>query len=119
MGAVENQPEPQWYTVRCLFRFPDEDPQSDECWYEERLTLWQAHSHAEAISLAEAEAAQYVELLGAGEYVGLSQTFWLFEPPGHGGEVFSLIRGSTLAPKDYMDRFFDTGREVQGRSPDE
>lgn len=54
----EDPDAPRWYTARCLFRIPDEDPESDEFWYEERLTLWQAQSHAEASALAKAEATR-------------------------------------------------------------
>ena len=83
--------------------------------YEERLTLWQAESFAEAISLAEREAAEYSETVQV-SYVGLAQACGLAaDPPTSGSEVFSLLRGSDLAPKDYQDRFFDTGRERQGQ----
>jgi hypothetical protein len=33
----------------------------------------------------------------------------MFEPPAHGREVYSLIRGSTLGPDDYLNAFFSTG----------
>ena len=48
------------------------------------------------------------------EYTGLAQGYLLTDPPVHGGEVFSLIRTSDLAPRDYLDAHFDTGRERQG-----
>jgi hypothetical protein len=99
-----------WYTVRCVFQ-----SESDEGFlYEERLTLWQAKSFEDAISLAESEAAEYAQ--GAQiKYLGLAQACVLAdsEPPTSGAEVFSLVRDSDLAPKDYLDRFFDTGRERQ------
>jgi hypothetical protein len=31
--------------------------------------------------------------------------------PGHGAEVFSLIRDSDLGAEDYITRYFDTGTE--------
>ena len=34
-----------------------------------------------------------------------------------GVEVFSLIRDSPLAPREYVDRFFDTGAEHQRKVP--
>ena len=101
-----------WFSVRCVFRIFDEARSVDGGAYEERITLWQANSSDEAIALAEAEAAEYVE--GANiEFAGLAQSFQLFDPPASGSEVFSLIRDSDLQPKDYLDRFFDTGAERQ------
>jgi hypothetical protein len=35
---------------------------------------------------------------------------------GSGVEVFSLIRDSDLPPKEYLDQFFDTGTEHQGKT---
>jgi hypothetical protein len=97
----------------CVLRHPDEDPSSADSWYKERLTLWQTRSHTEAIEMAEAEAREHADAIES-EYVGLAQSFWLFSPPTNGAEVFSLIRGSNLNPTDYLNRFFDTGREMQG-----
>jgi hypothetical protein len=37
----------------------------------------------------------------------------LFEPPGHGVEVFSLLRTSALTEDSYVTTFFDTGTERQ------
>ncbi|GIE38008.1 hypothetical protein Alo02nite_09060 [Actinoplanes lobatus] len=50
----------------------------------------------------------------AGEYLGLAQVYSLSDEPGHGAEIFSLLRGSTLEPGAYLDAFFDTGHERQG-----
>jgi len=36
--------------------------------------------------------------------------------PGHGVEVFSLLRESDLPPEPYIDSFFDTGTEREQRS---
>jgi hypothetical protein len=101
-----------WYTVRCVFELERTD--SGERTYEERVTLWQADSFDQAIRSAESDARAYAQLVDA-EYLGLAQSFHLFTNGnvGHGDEVFSLIRDSELAPPDYVDRFFDTGREYQ------
>lgn len=101
---------PQWYAVRCVFQLPTDD---EGFAYEERLTLWQAASSDEAIARAENEASEYIDNLGL-TYLELAQSFQLFEPPANGKEVFSLIRESDLPPKEYLDAFFDTGRELQG-----
>jgi hypothetical protein len=103
----------QWYVVRCVLRHLDEVPGSDDNWYEERLTLWQARTDGEAIQLAEAEAEEYVDDLDD-EYLGLAQSYRLPTEPVHGAEVFSLIRRSSLTPQAYLGAFFATGTEVTG-----
>ena len=104
-----------WYAVRCVFRSAWAEAEDalppDEHLYEERVTLWQASSAEEAIALAEDEAAEYAD--DDDEYLGLAQAFLLFDSPGHGAEVFSLMRSSRLEPDDYLDAFFDTGAERQ------
>lgn len=108
---AEGSVDSQWYTVRCVFQSDSDDGFA----YEERVTVWQAESFDQAISLAEAEAAEYAEHFHL-KYVGLAQAYLLVDPgpPTSGVEVFSLVRDSDLAPKEYLDRFFDTGRERQG-----
>jgi len=106
----------RWYGVRLVFRVLNREDHL----YEERVTLWRARSIEEAIARAEAEVLDYAdpnERLF--EYIGLAQAFQTDIPdraPGSGDEVFSLIRGSDLEPSDYLDRFFDTGTERQGRT---
>ncbi|MFD0689996.1 hypothetical protein [Actinomadura fibrosa] len=97
-----------WFGVRCLFR------DADAGLYEERITLWQARDHQEAIRLAEREAVDYAGALEGVTFIGLSQSFSLEAAPGHGSEVFSLMRESELSEDDYLTRFFDTGSERQG-----
>ncbi len=97
-----------WYTVRCVFRSEADDGHV----YEERITLWRAGGLDEAIALAETEAAEYAQI-GQVEYLGLAQAYWLQTPPDGGAEVFSLMRESDLDADDYLDQFFDTGRERQ------
>ena len=99
-----------WFSVRCVLRFPG-DPRAA---FEERVTLWRAPSMTDAVVLAEAEAGDYAGTVG-GEYTGLTQAYALVDEPGHGAEVFSLMRDSDLAADAYLDRFFDTGDERQGR----
>lgn len=102
-----------WYGVRCILEHPDEDPSSDEHWYEERITIWRALSADEALELADAEAERYALEVGAIN-TGLSQGFHLATSElESGAELFSLIRGSRLEADDYLDAFFDTGAEVQ------
>ncbi|HXQ59746.1 MAG TPA: hypothetical protein VN799_06595 [Acidimicrobiales bacterium] len=104
---MESDPSP-WYSVRCVFRSDSEDGHL----YEERITLWRAENLDEAIALAEEDATGYAERVDV-EYLGLAQAYWLPSPPDAGAEVFSLLRESGLDPDDYLDHFFDTGRERQ------
>ena len=108
-----------WFAVRCLFRngwpapAPDDPPGHH---YEERITIWRANSADEAIAKAEAEAEDYAGAIieAPSEFLGLSQSFELFDNPDmDGAEVFSLLRRSTLEPDDYLLTFFNTGEEHQ------
>lgn len=63
--------------------------------------------------LAEAEAGGYAADV-AGEHLGLAQVYALVDEPGHGSELFSLLRDSQLQPVVYLDAFFDTGDESAG-----
>ena len=105
----------RWFGVRCVLRFGEPDGASGGL-FEERITLWRATSEAAAVASAEDEAARYAEGLAPCQYLGLAQAFELAEPPGEGGEVFSMMRDSNLAPSAYLDRFFDTGDERQRSS---
>lgn len=98
-----------WYAVRCLFQL---QVSAEPATYEERVTLWQAVDAEEAITLAEQEAAHYIDGMDSA-YLGLAQVYTLFDNPGHGAEIFSLIRRSELDPSTYLDTFFDTGEENQ------
>ena len=97
--------------MRCIFRF-DPSEHGDASLFEERITLWEASSFDEAIEQAEAEAEDYAS--GLCEYLGLAQAYELVEAPGHGREVFSLMRESFLGDDDYLEAFFTTGAEAEG-----
>ncbi|WP_433797137.1 hypothetical protein [Actinoplanes sp. CA-252034] len=103
-------PDDNWYSTRCVFSF---DGLAETPVYEERVTLWQAPDFETAIALAETEAEEYAGDLCT--FTGLVQAFHLYDVPGHGAEVFSLMRASALPAGDYLDRFFDTGDERMGR----
>ena len=102
--------DPKWFSVRCVFQSRVDGGFA----YEERVTLWQADGIDDAIGLAETEAGAHAEA-GDVEYTGMAQAYWLVTPPASGSEVFSLVRESELDSDEYLDRFFDTGREAQGR----
>lgn len=95
----------EWFGARCVFRV-------DTDFYEERVTVWYTESFNEVVALAEAEAVTYAEHVD-GEYLGLVQVYRIPGELEQGAEVFSLMRESELDPKAYLDRFFDTGAEIQ------
>jgi hypothetical protein len=96
-----------WFGVRCVFRW------SGPSTYEERVTLWEADSLDDAIAKAESEARAYAERLNS-EFLDIAQAYWIgADRPPAGAEVFSLMRDSTLESDDYLDAFYDTGRERQ------
>jgi hypothetical protein len=97
----------EWFAVRCVFRTSPNDG-----FFEERVTLWRADSFDAAVERAEEEARRYAADL-AMRFLGLAQAYMLGDPPGDGAEVFSLVRGSNLDDKAYLDTFFDTGTERQ------
>lgn len=105
-----------WYAVRCVFAFEGLSEDAART-YEERVTLWRASSHDEAIERAEAEARDYAAVLAPAEYVELAQSYELPDAPADGVEVFSLMRDSDLTPSAYLDAFFETGMERQQQSP--
>ncbi|GIJ22906.1 hypothetical protein [Micromonospora lutea] len=106
----QTQSEVGWFCVRCVFRVGGD---SASQLYEERLTLWRAAGFNEAIAFAEDEALGHAADQSDMDFVGLSQAYRLFDAPGHGAEVFSLLRASDLDPPAYLTRFFDTGEEKQ------
>jgi hypothetical protein len=97
-----------WFSVRCVFRWTSWEGQP----FEERITLWRAHSLDEAIEMADREAREYAadsEL----EYLRLTQGYQLDLESNidNGTELFSLLRDSNLSPEDYVNTFFSTGTE--------
>jgi hypothetical protein len=74
----------RWFTVRCVFRMErlkQIDGLQDTYAYEERMTLWQAESFDDAISLAEAEGREYCDVLPPAEYLRIAQAYELPDPP--------------------------------------
>jgi hypothetical protein len=105
--AVDRRDE-GWYSVRCFFRLRWADS------FEERITLWWATSFDAAIASAEDEAREFAETCEL-EYLSLAQAYYIGpDELTDGVEMFSLIRDSELPAKEYLSRFFDTGREHQG-----
>jgi hypothetical protein len=105
---------PGWYGVRGVFHWTGAEGTP----YEERVTLWRAHSVEDALARSEIEAERYALESGV-EYLGFAQAYFIGggAVSGDGDEVFSLLRDSDLAPDDYLAAFFDTGGEHDQQSP--
>lgn len=104
--------ESGWFAVRCVF-LHGEVAGGEEGTYEERITLWNVSSAELAIERAEAEAEEYVVDLQGVSSLEFAQSYALFDVPGDGAEVFSLMRDSRLLPDAYLTTHFDTGTERQ------
>ncbi|WP_436533762.1 hypothetical protein [Actinoplanes sp. HUAS TT8] len=100
-----------WFCVRAVFAF--DLGERGTLTYEERLTLWRAGDLAASLELAGADAVEYARCLDRCVFTGLLQGYELPEEPGHGAEVFSLMRDSALRPEKYLSAFFATGWERQ------
>ena len=115
---MNDEADLSWYSVRCVFAvgWPREGFRET---YEERITLWRARSAEEAMERAETEALEYAEniMVGPTTYLGLAQSYHLFDDPADGAEIFSLMRDSNLDAKKYLDTFFDVGTERQATPP--
>jgi hypothetical protein len=112
--VVSDEAAAAWFAVRCVFQSGRPAGASDAT-YEERITLWRADSAAVAIERAEAEALDYAGSVpdAPDSYLGIAQSYRLFDDPVDGAEIFSLMRDSDLPAEDYIDAFFDTGSERQ------
>jgi hypothetical protein len=87
--------------------------------FEERIVLLQASNFDDAIAKAETEAAEYCSTNHDTVYLDFVDVFHLFdETIGHGTEIYSLMRESQLSDKDYLDRFYDDGKERRQTSGD-
>jgi len=114
---MKKKEQPDWYSVRCLFCSARREDMVKQHLYEERITVWRAASFDEAVSLAEDEAHQYAKDTDS-EYIELAQAYHVYPKRlSSGSEVFSLMRESNHSPGKYLDRYFDTGEERQGKVP--
>ncbi len=99
-----------WYGVRTLYLHPFSDENGLPI-YEERIVIFHALDENEAIALAEAEAEQYA---AANDCTVLEYIMCFHLTAAelvNAVEVFSLMRGSALEAREYIDRHFDTSSE--------
>lgn len=99
------------YAARCIFDYGVTKKQNNL--YEERIILFEAIDFDDAIKIAEKEAEKYAKQNGHEymNFVDIYHTYLKKIDTTKPNEVFSLIRATTLEPKEYLDHFFDTGKE--------
>jgi hypothetical protein len=102
-----------WYGVRSVYLHAGIGV------FEERVTIWRASTAEQAIALAEAESSEYCAGLDDVSYVGFAESFTMYDAPGNGAEVFSLMRQSSLSAEAYVTTFYDTGDERRAGGPSE
>lgn len=93
-----------WFAVRLLFVRPASSGLAQR--YVERITVWQCPDASAAMRRAGEDASTYARASGCDAVPGFAQSYELYDPPGHGCEVFSLMRMSALEPDAYVERFF-------------
>ncbi|MEO8036900.1 MAG: DUF4288 domain-containing protein [Acidobacteriota bacterium] len=99
-----------WFSARTVY---EHDKPGDGL-FEERIVLFRAGDFDEAFARAEEEAEKYAREATC-SYTGYIS---IYEIPDEtitdGVEVFSLMRDSDYPADEYIEQFFDTGRERQG-----
>lgn len=99
--------EKHWFGARTVYAGMENETRI----YEERIIVLLAESMDDAIEKADKEAASYAEDNGM-EYLGYVNVFLISdEAIRDKTEVYSLMRESELGPSEYLDTFFDTGKE--------
>jgi hypothetical protein len=99
-----------WFSARTVY---EHDKPGDGL-FEERIVLLRAVDFDEAFTKAEEEAEKYSREATC-SYTGYISIYEIPEENiGDGVEVFSLMRDSDYPADEYIEQFFDTGRERQG-----
>ena len=102
-----------WYAAKCIFKHNDlETDDESAAVFEERIILVKADDEDSAMNLAEKEAEEYASGLKDTEYTGYIMLFHIFgDDIGHLSEIFSEMRESRKNTEEYLDHFYDTGKE--------
>ncbi len=77
-----------------------------------QITVWRASSFEDAIAKAEDDGDEYAATLGLIR-TDLVQAYRIADELEEGGEIFSLMRTSSLSVPGYLDHYFDDGSEHQ------
>jgi hypothetical protein len=103
---------PEWYAAKTVCKHHRVGDGTSKILFEERVVLLQAVNFDDAIAKGEAEAQEYCDGIRDVVYTGYINVYRLFEDTvGHGTEVFSLMRESDLPDGDYLNHFYDDGKE--------
>src|SRR4051812_17996917 len=103
---------PEWFSAKTVCKHQRLKDGLPATVFEERVVLLQATDFDDAIARGEAEAHAYCRSLEDVAYSGYINVYRLHEATvGHGTEVFSLMRESELSDSDYLDHFYDDGKE--------
>lgn len=103
---------PEWFAAKTVCKHRRVEDGTAKTLFEERVVLLQATDFDDAIAKGEAEVQAYCRGLREVAYAGYINVYRLFaDTVGHGTEVFSLMRESELPDNDYLDHFYDDGRE--------
>jgi hypothetical protein len=106
-----NNPK-EWYGAKTVYLVERNTVAESENLFEERIIVLQADSFDNAIAEAEDEALAYANSDSGVKYLGYVNVFKLFDNNiEHRTEVFSLMRDSSLDPEEYLDHYFNTGKE--------
>jgi hypothetical protein len=103
---------PKWYAAKTIYKSHIVEDGTAKTVFEERVVLFRATDLDDTIAQAESEAAEYCRVTSGMEYLGFVDAYYIgVETIGHGTEVYSLMRDSNLSNKDYLDHFYDDGKE--------
>jgi hypothetical protein len=103
------------YTAKSIYRHDDEAVDGHiSHLFEERMVIVEADSFDDAIRQAEIEAKRYAAQFMNVRFAGYIDIFELATGDLRPGlEFYSLIRRSDLGVDEYIDRFYDTGKECE------
>lgn len=91
-----------WYAVKCIFQA------NNKTSFEERILLVRAASFEDAELKARAEASDYLSNLPGVKLIGCVDIFHIFgNDISDCTEVYSIFYDSSLAPKKYIDKFYN------------
>ncbi len=102
----------EWFGAKTLYEHTDRQEADGSNLFEERIVLILADNFDDAILKSEVEGNDYAYDDSGIKYLGYVNVFKLFDSEiADKTEVFSLMRSSQLKSNEYINTFFDTGKE--------
>jgi hypothetical protein len=103
---------PEWYAAKTVCRHRGVEDGIPKTLFEERVVLLHAADFEDAIAKGELEAQEYSRSTEDVVYTGYINVYRLdADVVAHSTEIFSLMRESDLPDRDYLDHFYDDGKE--------